>query len=164
VYLPNDVLVKVDRMSMQNSLEVRCPLLDRRLVELAFRLPQSVKKADRTGKHLLKTIANARLPQKVANGLKRGFTAPVETWVAGGSGRTIETELFSPDAALRTLLDVPRLKQMFDQHRSGERDWSYLLWAAWILERWARMDRAGAAIEAPPSDRPGARSETIYVP
>jgi asparagine synthase (glutamine-hydrolysing) len=163
VYLPNDVLVKVDRMSMQNSLEVRCPLLDRRLVELAFRLPQSVKKADRTGKHLLKMLAKDRLPREVATGAKRGFTAPVEAWVAGKSGSTIETELFSPEAALHTLLDVPRLKQMFNQHRSGERDWSYLLWAAWILERWARTERAGAGVEEPRSEVPGERSRTLYV-
>ena len=62
VYLPNDVLVKVDRMSMQHGLEVRCPLLDRRLVELAFRLPESLKQASRTGKHLLKQVARRRLP------------------------------------------------------------------------------------------------------
>jgi asparagine synthase (glutamine-hydrolysing) len=141
IYLPNDVLVKVDRMSMQNSLEVRCPLLDRRLVELAFRLPQRLKQADRTGKYLLRAVAQSRLPEQVINGPKRGFTAPVESWVAGGSDVDIESELCSPNAQVRTLVDAKRLKQMFHQHRSGNRDWSYLLWAIWVLERWARKER-----------------------
>jgi asparagine synthase (glutamine-hydrolysing) len=141
IYLPNDVLVKVDRMSMQNSLEVRCPLLDRRVVELAFRLPQRIKQAGRTGKHLLKGIAQTRLPDEVVKGAKRGFTAPVESWVAGSSDINIESELCSRDAQVRTLLDAGRLKQMFNQHRAGSRDWSYLLWAIWILERWARNER-----------------------
>jgi asparagine synthase (glutamine-hydrolysing) len=150
VYLPNDVLVKVDRMSMQNSLEVRCPLLDRRLVELAFRLPQAIKQADRTGKHLLRAVAASRLPAGVVSGAKRGFSAPVESWVAGGGGISIEDELCAANAQVATLLDTRRLKQMFTQHRRGERDWSYLLWAIWLLERWSRRERVASPVHDAP--------------
>ena len=140
IYLPNDVLTKVDRMSMQNSLEVRCPLLDRRLVELAFRIPQRIKQAGRTGKHLLKRVAAARLPPEIVGGAKHGFSAPVESWVKGSGGVDIEAELCGPQARVRDLLDGGQLKQMFHQHKSGARDWSYLLWAIWTLERWAQRE------------------------
>src|SRR5207253_8701201 len=82
VYLPNDVLVKVDRMSMASSLEVRCPLLDRRVVELAFRIPRSRKMPRLRPKHLLREIARNRLPDEVINLPKHGFTAPVGSWIA----------------------------------------------------------------------------------
>src|SRR5439155_24167614 len=73
VYLPNDVLVKVDRMSMQHGLEVRCPLLDHRLIELAFRLPASVKMPRLQPKRLLREIAGRRLPAALLRLPKHGF-------------------------------------------------------------------------------------------
>jgi len=141
-YLPNDVLVKVDRMSMQNSLEVRCPLLDRRLVELAFRLPQTLKQADRRGKHLLKEVAKGRLAEAVVAGRKHGFHAPIDTWLTQSLGKQIREDILSPNSAVRTMLDVKAIASYFDEHQRGHRDWSYLLWAVWILERWAKLDRA----------------------
>jgi asparagine synthase (glutamine-hydrolysing) len=77
VYLPNDPLVKVDRMSMAHALEVRCPLLDRRMVELAFRIPASKKQTGRTGKVLLRELARRRLPEGLSRLPKRGFTMPM---------------------------------------------------------------------------------------
>ena len=83
VYMPNDPLVKVDRMSMAHSLEVRCPLLDRRVVELAFRIPASRKQVGRQGKALLRALARRRLPGALWQLPKRGFTAPIGEWIAG---------------------------------------------------------------------------------
>src|SRR3989454_5330899 len=80
VYLPNDVLVKVDRMSMQHSLEVRCPLLDRRIVEFGFRMPRDVKMRRWRPKHLLRSIASTRLPEPLLQLPKHGFSAPVGAW------------------------------------------------------------------------------------
>src|SRR4029079_7555226 len=74
VYLPNDPLVKVDRMSMAHSLEVRCPLLDRRVVELAFRIPASQKQVGRQGKALLRALARQRLPPGLWKLPKKGFS------------------------------------------------------------------------------------------
>jgi asparagine synthase (glutamine-hydrolysing) len=141
-YLPNDVLVKVDRMSMQNSLEVRCPLLDRRLVELAFRLPQTFKRADRRGKHLLKEVAKGRLTEAVIAGRKHGFSAPIDTWLGQSLGLAIREDVLSSQSTVRAMLDAKHIAALFDEHQRGHRDRSYLLWAVWILERWARLDRS----------------------
>ena len=89
VYLPNDPLVKVDRMSMAHGLEIRCPLLDRRVVELAFRIPATKKQEGRQGKSLLRALARRRLPGKLWQLPKRGFTAPIGQWIAGPNAETV---------------------------------------------------------------------------
>jgi asparagine synthase (glutamine-hydrolysing) len=142
IYLPNDVLTKVDRMSMQHSLEVRCPLLDRRIVELAFRIPQSIKQAGRTGKLLLKRVAEQRLPQELLRLPKQGFTAPVGGWISGPYRELFEAEVLSNRSEVASLLDVEAARRLFRGHVSGEFDNSFGLWALWVLERWARTQRA----------------------
>ena len=137
VYLPNDVLAKVDRMSMQHSLEVRCPLLDRRLVELAFKFPQSVKRAHTVGKHLLKRVADRKLPPALLNTPKHGFTAPVGSWIAGPFAERFESEVLCSNAHVRSVLDVGYVRRAFEQHRRRQADHWYLLWSVWVLERWA---------------------------
>jgi len=137
IYLANDVLVKVDRMSMQHGLEVRSPLLDRRLVELAFRLPQSLKRAERTGKHLLKQVAARHLPGELLNAPKHGFTAPIGEWIAGPLARQFEAEVLRPGARVADLIDIDNVRHAFDAHRMRKADNWYLLWAVWVLERWA---------------------------
>jgi asparagine synthase (glutamine-hydrolysing) len=142
VYLPNDVLVKVDRMSMQHSLEVRCPLLDHKMVELAFRLPQRIKQAHRRGKHLLRCLARKRLPAEVVHARKHGFSAPIGAWVAGPFARRFEAEVLAPGAQIRGYVDVALVRRAFDAHRSGRADQSFMLWALWVLERWLANERA----------------------
>ena len=144
IYLPNDVLVKVDRMSMQHGLEVRCPLLDRRLVELAFRLPQNLKQAGRTGKHLLKRVAETRLPAELLRLPKRGFTAPVGAWITGAYRRQFEEEVLSNRSAVASLVDQSAARRMLVAHAAGKADHSFGLWALWILERWAKSQPSGA--------------------
>ena len=139
VYLPNDVLVKVDRMSMAHSLEVRCPLLDRRIVEFAFRVPESAKMPDLRAKYLLKQLAGKRLPSTVASLPKRGFTAPVSEWIRDAFAQQFRDDVFGPGAIVPTLVDSRRVRMMFDEHGRGEHDHSYPLWAVWMLERWARI-------------------------
>jgi asparagine synthase (glutamine-hydrolysing) len=138
VYLPNDVLVKVDRMSMLHSLEVRCPLLDRQVIELAFRLPAERKMPDLQPKYLLRQLAAQRLPRELSTLPKRGFTAPVGSWIAGPYERVFADEVLAPSSRASGLLDVRRLRALFDEHRTGGDDHSYPLWAAWVLERWLR--------------------------
>ena len=153
VYLHNDVLAKVDRMSMQHSLEVRCPLLDRRLVELAFRLPQRQKRAGRTGKYLLKEIARRRLPAELLSRSKQGFSAPIGSWIAGRYANVFGDEVLSARAAVAGLIDVSLARRWFAEHRAGRRDRSYSLWAIWVLARWAEMQRS-----ARPEPREAARA------
>ena len=140
VYLPNDPLVKVDRMSMAHGLEIRCPLLDHRLVELAFRIPTAAKFANAQPKSLLNGLAQRRLPSAVVQRPKSGFTAPIGSWLAGPYADRFRDDVLSCHAASRDILDRARVKQLFVEHQSGH-DHSFALWAIWMLERWARLDR-----------------------
>ena len=148
IYLANDVLVKVDRMSMQHSLEVRSPLLDRRLIELAFRLPQSLKRAERTGKHLLKQVAARRLPPALLRAPKHGFSAPIAAWLAGPLAGQFEAEVLRAGARVGGMVDVRYVRSAFEAHKAGTADNWYLLWAAWVLERWAerQSDHSGVGL------------------
>jgi asparagine synthase (glutamine-hydrolysing) len=138
IYLPNDPLVKVDRMSMAHGLEVRSPLLDRRVVELAFRIPASRKQAGRQGKIPLRQLARRRLPEGLWRLPKRGFTAPIGVWIAGPHASQFRDEVLDSRAATGTVLDQNELTAWFNAQRSGAADHSYALWAAWVLERWLR--------------------------
>lgn len=144
VYLPNDPLVKVDRMSMAHSLEVRCPLLDHRLIELAFRIPTSLKMPNGRPKGLLRQLARRRLPRAIVDQPKRGFTAPVGQWLAGPYANSFRDDVLSGGARSRDILDRRRVEAIFNEHRKGAADHSYALWAIWMLERWARADAVTA--------------------
>jgi len=147
VYLPNDPLVKVDRMSMAHSLEVRCPLLDRKMVELAFRIPASRKQVGGQGKVLLRALAKQRLPAGLWSLPKRGFTAPIGAWISGAYAARFEDEVLARSSSVSSLLDAAELRRRFEAHRRGESDQSYALWAVWTLERW--LHRAPATSPDP---------------
>jgi asparagine synthase (glutamine-hydrolysing) len=144
VYMPNDPLVKVDRMAMQHALEVRCPLLDRRVVEFAFRLPTSTKMRHLQGKHLLRRLAEKRLPPGISRLPKLGFNAPVAAWMRGPYRDALREDLFAPNAGISSILDAAHLRQLYDEHARGDVDHGYALWACWVFERWrCQQGRAG---------------------
>jgi asparagine synthase (glutamine-hydrolysing) len=138
IYMPNDPLVKVDRMSMAHSLEVRCPLLDRRVVELAFRIPATRKQVGRQGKALLRALARRRLPEGLSQLPKRGFTAPIGNWIAGPHASMFADEVLNSRAVVSSHVDAADVKRRFDSHVTGQSDESHALWAVWVLERWLR--------------------------
>ena len=140
VYLPNDPLVKVDRMSMAHGLEIRCPLLDHRLVELAFRIPTERKMSGGRPKSLLLALAERRLPKELLSLPKRGFTAPVGSWLSGAYADHFRDDVLSPSSRSRDLVDIARVARLFDAHRTGRGDHAFALWAIWMLERWARQE------------------------
>jgi asparagine synthase (glutamine-hydrolysing) len=142
IYLPNDPLVKVDRMSMAHSLEIRCPLLDHRIIELAFRIPTKAKMPNGQPKSLLRRLAERRLPRQVVNMPKRGFTAPTGAWLAGAYARQFQDDVLSGSARSRDIIDTGRVARLFDEHRRGAADHAFALWAVWMLERWARQEPA----------------------
>jgi asparagine synthase (glutamine-hydrolysing) len=144
VYMPNDPLVKVDRMSMAHSLEIRCPLLDRRLVELAFRIPATRKQQGTQGKALLRALAQRRLPGKLWQLPKRGFTAPIGKWIAGPNAKQFREEVLQSNTMVTSHLDEKELKRRFDNHCAGRADAGYALWSVWVLERWLANTRASA--------------------
>ena len=154
VYMPNDPLVKVDRMSMAHGLETRAPLLDRRVVELAFRIPASRKQSGKQGKTLLRALARRRLPGALWTLPKRGFTAPMREWLAQPHAERFRDEVLAPSAAIGAHLDLDDLRRRFASHRAGDRDHSYILWAAWVLERWLDDAKPRSA-----ATRPGLRNQ-----
>jgi len=141
VYLPNDVLVKVDRMSMANSLEVRSPLLDRRIVEAAFRIPRPTKMPWLQPKHLLRQLAARRLPPALLTLPKRGFDAPVGYWIAGPYASAVREELLSAGSTLAGIVDQRTVSMLLQAHVAGAANHSYVLWALWVLARWLRVSR-----------------------
>ena len=144
VYMPNDPLVKVDRMSMAHGLEVRSPFLDRRLVELAFRIPAERKFVGWQGKVLLRRLARRRLPEGLWQLPKRGFTMPLKAWLRGPHAALFREEVLRSNAAIAGAVDVPELAARYERHRSGREDHSYALWAVWVLERWLAAARSSA--------------------
>lgn len=146
IYLPNDVLVKVDRMSMAHGLEVRSPLLDRRVVEAAFRIPATTKLAGRQSKRLLRLLARDRLPAAVVDRPKHGFDAPIGRWIAGPYLEMFQSDVLGPSSVVSTLLDGAEVRRMLKDHCAGRRDYSFALWAVWVLARWADRRVAGAPV------------------
>jgi asparagine synthase (glutamine-hydrolysing) len=144
VYLANDVLVKVDRMSMAHGLEVRAPLLDRRVVEAAFRIPASLKLANGRTKHLLRELAGRQLPSSIVDRRKHGFDAPIGRWIAGPMLELFRTDVLGPSSIVPGILDRVRVEQMLRQHCEGRRDYSFALWAVWVLARWGSAQAKGS--------------------
>jgi asparagine synthase (glutamine-hydrolysing) len=128
-------------MSMAHSLEVRCPLLDRRVIEFAFRIPATTKMPNLKPKALLRGVARGRVPDEILDLPKRGFTAPVAEWIAGPYAATFRDDVLSPDSTVSTLLDTRHVARLFAEHGTGRRDHAYALWAVWMLERWGRQRR-----------------------
>jgi asparagine synthase (glutamine-hydrolysing) len=141
IYLANNGLVKVDRMSMVHGLEVRCPLLDRRIVEFAFRIPTPAKLPRLRPKALLRRLSAHRLPPALLSMPKRGFTAPVAEWLAGVYAERFESDVLAPRAFVATVLDQQLVRRWHADHRARRRDHAYGLWAIWMLERWAGVQR-----------------------
>lgn len=143
IYLANDVLVKVDRMTMQHGIEVRCPLLDHRLIELAFRIPRHKKMPRLRSKHLLREIAHRRLDPRRARLPKHGFSAPVAEWIAGPCADRFREDVLAPGSRVASLIDASHARRMFDEHRAGGAQHGQALWTVWMLARWC--DRLAAA-------------------
>lgn len=150
IYLANDVLVKVDRMTMQHSIEVRCPLLDHRLIELAFRIPRRRKMPRLRSKHLLRQIAARRLDPARSRLPKHGFSAPIAEWMAGPCAERFREDVLAPGSAVSSLIDARQAGALFEAHRAGRAGHGQALWTVWMLARWcARLGAAGVGTPAP---------------
>ena len=137
-YLPEDLLVKMDRATMANSLEARSPLLDHRLVEFAARLPLDRKVRRTRTKILLREVAGGLLPDSILRRPKMGFSVPVAEWFKGELGNRFEELALAPDAALRGLVDQAEARHLFEEHRRGNGAYGSQLWALTMLEMWGR--------------------------
>jgi asparagine synthase (glutamine-hydrolysing) len=137
-YLPDDILVKVDRASMAVGLEARVPLLDHRVVEFAWRLPLSLKVRGGVGKRVLRDVLYRYVPRALIERPKAGFAVPLAAWLRGPL-REWADDLLAPDAlAGHGLFDVATVRRAWDDHRSGRRDRHHQLWAVLAFESWRR--------------------------
>lgn len=137
--LTGDMLVKVDRMSMANSLEVRCPLLDHQLAELAAGIPNSLKMRGGVGKYCFIEAMHDRLPEVVWNRPKRGFSVPIRDWLCGPLRPMLYDHLTGPRFLERGFVSREFLHTMIQEHIDWRRDNRQPLWALLMLELWFRQ-------------------------
>lgn len=133
--LADHILYKVDLMSMMVSLEVRCPFLDHRIVELAFSLPGPLKVHGFQKKYFLKKVFHPCLPRHVVHKPKRGFEIPVGEWLKGPLKKLFEDVVFANHK--NTVFSLPALEKLFQEHLSGKRDHGEKLYILFALKSWA---------------------------
>jgi asparagine synthase (glutamine-hydrolysing) len=137
-YLPNDILMKVDRASMRVALEVRAPFLARAVTEFAFSLPDSFRMRGRNGKRLLKDAARPWLPPAIIDRPKKGFGIPVAAWL-NGPLRELANDILSADALNRAGIFQPAtVQRMLKQHHNMRADLRKPLWTLLVFELWRR--------------------------
>ncbi|MGZ5260744.1 MAG: asparagine synthase-related protein, partial [Burkholderiales bacterium] len=137
-YLPDDILVKLDRMAMANSLEGRAPFLDPRVVEFAVRLPPEMRIQGGRGKHLLRRAAARWLPPDVLQKPKQGFGIPLGTWFRGPLRGLMADILGSRSFGERGLMNQKAAQRYLQGHLAGEADYGEILWLIVSLELWAQ--------------------------
>ncbi len=138
-FLPDDILFKVDRMSMAHGLEVRVPLLDHRLLEWVLRLPVDLRFRGGRGKYLLRRVAARYLPAAIVKPRKQGFTVPVGRWLYGELGDLVRAMFSSKEFAARGIIRPDRALQLLDMHRSGQYELGHRIWSLVVLETWCRI-------------------------
>jgi asparagine synthase (glutamine-hydrolysing) len=141
-YLVDDILVKVDRASMANSLEVRCPILDHEFMGLAARIPSTLKLKGRQGKYIFKKALSALLPNDVLTRRKQGFAVPLASWFRGELKELSGDLLLSQDPL--GVLHAPTVASLWKQHQSGLSDHSTKLWTILMYRLWQRTYLNGA--------------------
>lgn len=135
-YLVGDILVKVDRMSMANSLEVRAPILDHRVVEYAASIPSSLKLQHKEKKYILKKAFSHLLTPDILYRKKMGFSVPLAQWLRNELKTTAEEKLLQPENGLSNYFKPAEIKTIWLEHQQGIKDHSAALWSLLMFELW----------------------------
>ena len=139
-YLPDDILVKLDRASMYHSLEMRVPFLDPRVISFAWKLPLDQKIRYGQGKWLLRELLHRYLPKEIMDRPKQGFAVPIDLWLRGPLRDWAEDLLSPASLSLDSLLDPRPIRKKWDDHMAGKNNhhalWNILMYQSWRM-RWA---------------------------
>jgi asparagine synthase (glutamine-hydrolysing) len=135
-YLPDNILTKVDRMSMAVSLESRVPFLDNEIVALAFEVPDRLKVRDGVSKWILKRVAERHIPRETAYRPKEGFSVPLKHWISGAY-RGLMDELLSAERIRREgIFEATEVERLRNEHLSGRRNHAHQLWGIMMFQAW----------------------------
>jgi asparagine synthase (glutamine-hydrolysing) len=151
-YMTEDVLVKVDRMSMAVSLEVRCPLLDHRIIEFAAGLPLDLRLRGDKGKWLLRQLAATMVPKEVLERPKQGFSPPIPEWLRGELKQISEETLFDRSSSLGDFVEMKTVRKLWTDHQSKLRENSQLLWGLLMFRKWETNYLRGEIPPRPSAD------------
>jgi asparagine synthase (glutamine-hydrolysing) len=138
-YLPEDVLTKVDRMSMAHSIESRVPLLDNEVIDFAATLPSDFKIRNGRRKHVFKEALRPLLPANILERRKQGFGIPLGAWFRGGLTDLFADVLHSPRTEQRGYFEASFVRRLTDEHLAGKRDHTLRLWQLLVFELWQRQ-------------------------
>ncbi len=147
-FLLDDILTKVDRCSMLNSLEVRAPFLDRAVAEFTLRLPSRFKLKGFQRKYILKKTFSKLLPPEILHRNKRGFQIPVAHWLRGRMRPLMEDLLSGPSLTAQGIFDPAALRRLMDAHIRGDRDLRVPLWTLMVFQLWWRGAASSASSPA----------------
>jgi asparagine synthase (glutamine-hydrolysing) len=145
-WLPSDILTKVDRTAMANSLEVRVPMLDHTFVNWALGLPAAVNRRGGEGKILLKRAFEKLVPRNTLHRPKQGFSVPLAKWFRGPMGAFLERKLDTKNEfSSAQYLNIETVRKLITEHRTGRADNSRALWLIWMFESFQEREHAASS-------------------
>jgi len=140
-YLPDDILTKVDRASMNVSLETRLPFLDHRIMEFAWRLPLSMKVLRGQSKYVLRQVLYKYVPEQLIERPKMGFSIPLDSWLRGPLREWAETLLDESRIKKEGFFDPALIRKKWLEHLSARYNWQHQLWVILMFQSWLEFTK-----------------------